>query len=99
MILRNIRDAHQNDATTTGIHSPALDAQQGLQDAMNYKGSDTEKYVRIFLATFSIDYDAITMEQFVSLIEVLKLSKYLKPTFRQCGKTNMTHGKGKRKRK
>ena len=66
---------------------------------MNYKGSDTEKYARIFLATFSIDYDAITMEQFVSLIEVLKLSKYLKPTFRQRGKTNMTHGKGKRKRK
>ena len=30
------------------------------------------------LATLGIDYDAITMEQFVNLIEVLKLFKFLK---------------------
>ena len=65
----------------------------------SYKGSDAEKQARIFLATFGIDYDAITMEQFVNLIEVLKLSKHLKPSISQRGKTNMTHGKGKRKRK
>lgn len=44
-------------------------------------------------------YDAITMEQFVNIIEVLKLSKHLKPSINQRGKTNMTHGKGKRKHK
>lgn len=73
--------------------------QQSLQEAMNYKGSDAEKQARIFLATFGIDYDAITMEQFVNLIEVLKLSKHLKASINQRGKTNMTHGNGKRKRK
>lgn len=99
LILRDIREAHQNDATTADSHSPALDVQQSLQEAMNYKGSNAEKQARIFLATFGIDYDAITMEQFVNLIEVLKLSKHLKPSINQRGKTNMTHGKGKRKRK
>lgn len=99
LILRDILEAHQNDATTADRHSPALDVQQSLQEAMDYKGSDAEKQARIFLATFSIDYDAITMEQFVNIIEVLKLSKHLKPSINQRGKTNMTHGKGKRKRK
>ena len=70
-----------------------------LQEATNYKGSNAEKQARIFLATFGIDYDAITMEQFVNIIEVLKLSKHLKSSFNQRGKTNMTHGNGKRKRK
>ena len=99
LILRDIREAHKKDATTADRHSPALDVQQSLQEAMDYKGSDAEKQARIFLATFGIDYDAITMEQFVNIIEVLKLSKHLKPSINQRGKTNMTHGKGKRKRK
>ena len=42
---------------------------------------------------------AITMEQFVNLIEVLKLSKHLKTPISQRGKTTMTHGKGKRKKR
>ena len=89
------REAHQDDTTTANSHSPALDVQQSLREAMNYKGSDAEKQARIFLATFGIDYAAITMEQFVNLIEVLKLSKHLKPFINHRGKTNMTHGKGK----
>lgn len=99
LILRDIREAHQNDATTADSHSPALDMQKSLQEATNYKGSNAEKQARIFLATFGIDYDAITMEQFINIIEVLKLSKHLKSSINQRGKTNMTHGKGKRKRK
>ena len=49
--------------------------------------------------TFGIDYDAITKEQFVNLIEVLRLSKHMKSPISQRGKGNTTHGKGKRKRK
>lgn len=51
------------------------------------------------MATLGIDYDAITKEQFVNLIEVLRLSKHMKSSISQRGKSNMTHGKGKRKRK
>lgn len=54
---------------------------------MNYKGSNVEKQTRIFLTTFGIDYDAITMEQLVNIIEVLKLSKRLKFSFNQRKKT------------
>lgn len=98
-ILRDIRDAHRGDTSTADVPSAALEAQKQLQDAMSYEGSDDEKRARIFLAQFGIDYDAITMEQFVNLIEVLKLSKHMKSPLSQRGKANMTHGKGKRKHK
>lgn len=79
--------------------SLAATVQGQLQDAMNFEGSVEEKKAKALLATLGIDYDAITMEQFVNLIEVLKLSKHLKTPISQRGKTTMTHGKGKRKRK
>ena len=58
-----------------------------------------EKKARLFLANLGIDYDALTMEQFTNLIEVLKLSKHMNSPISQRGKGSMTHGKGKRKRK
>ena len=69
-----------------------------LQDAMNFEGSSEEKKIRSFLATFGIDYDKLTKAQFVSLIEVLKLSKYLKSPINQRGKARpqLPHGKAKR---
>ena len=39
-----------------------------------------------FLANLGIDYDAITKEQFVMLIEVLRLSKHMKSPISQRGK-------------
>ena len=49
------------------------------------------------MATFGIDYDAITKEQFVNIIDVLKLSKYMKSSTNQRGKARayQPHGKGK----
>ena len=81
--------------------SIAEEVQAQLKDAMNFEGSDAEKQARIFLTTFGIDYDAITREQFVNLIDVLKLSKYMKSSTNQRGKARLCqpHGKGKRKRK
>ena len=69
-----------------------------LQDAMNFEGSSEEKQIRSFLATFGIDYDKLTKEQFVSLIEILMLFKYLKSPINQRGKSRpqLSHGKGKR---
>jgi len=98
-ILRDIRDTHRKDATTADEGSAALDVQKQLQDAMDYKGSTEEKKARLFLANLGIDYDALTMEQFANLIEVLKLSKHMNSPISQRGKVGMTHGKGKRKRK
>ena len=98
-ILRDIRNDHRPDTMTADESSLVATVQGQLQDAMNFEGSVEEKKAKALLATLGIDYDAITMEQFVNLIEVLKLSKHLKTPISQRGKTTMTHGKGKRKRK
>lgn len=98
-ILRDIREAHKTDSTTADEPSAAAQAQQQLQTAMNFEGSSDEKKAWALLATLGIDYDAITKEQFVNLIEVLRLSKHMKSPISQRGKGTMVHGKGKRKRK
>ena len=98
-ILRDIRNDHRPDTMTADESSLAAAVQGQLQDAINFEGSSEEKKAKALLATLGIDYDAITMEQFVNLIEVLKLSKHLKTPISQRGKTTMTHGKGKRIRK
>ena len=98
-ILCDIREQHRPDTMTADETTLVATVQGQLQDAMNFEGSVEEKKAKALLATLGIDYDAITMEQFVNLIEVLKLSRHLKTPISQRGKTTMTHGKGKRKRK
>ena len=77
-ILRDIRSEHRPDTMTADEVSFAENMQNQLREAMNFEGSSEEKKAKALLATLGIDYDAITMEQFVNLIEVLKLSKHLK---------------------
>ena len=98
-ILHDIRDAHKTDSTTADQKSAAAQVHQQLENAVNFEGSSEEKKAKALLATLGIDYDAITMEQFVNLIEVLKLSKHMNSPISQRGKTTMTHGKGKRKKR
>ena len=100
-ILSDIRNEHRPDTMTADETTLVATVQGQLQDAMNFEGSSEEKQIRSFLATFGIDYDKLTKEQFVSLIEVLKLSKYLKSPINQRGKARpqLQHGKGKKKRK
>ena len=97
-ILRDIREQHRSDTMTADESSLVATVQGQLQDAMNFEGSSEEKQVRSFLATFGIDYDKLSKEQFVSLIEILKLSKYLKSPINQRGKARpqLQHGKGKK---
>ena len=98
-ILRDIRNEHRPDTMTADEVSLAATVQGQLQDAMNFEGSSEEKQVRALMATIGLDYDTLTKEEFVSIISGLKKSKYLKSPISQRGKTTMTHGKGKRKRK
>lgn len=98
-IIRDIRDAHRMDATTADAMSPAAEAQKKLQEAMQFEGSEQEKKAHVFCAQLGIDYDKLTREEFVTLIGILKKSEHMKSPYSQRGKGNMTHGKGKRKRK
>ena len=100
-ILRDIRGQHRPDTMTADESSLAATVQGQLQDAMNFEGSSEEKKIRAFLATFGIDYDKLSKEQFVSLIEILKLSKHMKSPINQRGKARpqLQHGTGRKKRK
>ena len=100
-ILRDIRNEHRPDTMTADETSLAATVQEQLQEAVNFEGSSEEKKIRAYLATIGLDYDALTKEEFVSLIGILKKSKYMKNPISQRGKARaqLPHGKGKRKRK
>ena len=101
VILRDIREQHRPDTMTADESALVATVQGQLQDAMNFEGSSEEKKARSFLATLGIDYDKLSKEQFVTLIEILKLSKHMKSPMSQRGKARpqLQHGKGKRKHK
>lgn len=98
-ILRDIREKHRTDALTADDDLSAAAVQKQLMEAVHFEGSSEEKKIRAYLATLGIDYDTLTKEEFVSLIGILKKSKHLKTPISQRGKTTMTHGKGKRKKR
>ena len=77
-ILSDIRKAHKQDATTADGKSAAEAVSEYLQTAMSYEGSPQEKQARVYLAGLGIDYDAISKEEFVTLIGILQKSKKLK---------------------
>jgi len=45
---------------------------------MSYEGGPREKQARVYLASLGIDYDAITKEQLVTLMDILAKSKNCK---------------------
>lgn len=96
-ILRDIRETHKTDRTTADQASVAVETQAQLQEVMSFEGSAEEKKARFFLANFGIDYDAITKEQFVNLIEVLKLSKHMKSLINRRGKERIVTARKRRK--
>ncbi len=101
VILHDIRENHKTDPTTADdSNSSAEIIQNQIQDALSFEGSDLEKKAKSFLALLGIDYDAISREQFVTLIDILKKSDHLKSPISQRGKTKpyQSHGKGKRRK-
>ena len=99
VILRDIRDAHKTDRTTADVDSPVGEIQKSLQEAMSYDGSDEERQTRILCHQLGIPYDKVTPEEFRGLIAALQKSKAYRTTKSLRGRTIMTHGKGKRKKK
>ena len=96
-ILRDIRNDHRPDTMTADESSLAAAVQGQLQDAMNFEGSSEEKKIRAYLATIGLDYDALTKEEFVSLIGILKKSKYMKNPISQRGRTKLKQSHKKRR--
>lgn len=103
-ILRDIRAAHGKDATTADEASPAAEAAKRIQEAVNFEGSPQEKQARAYLAGLSIDYDALTKEEFVTLIGILQKADInrIHQVRSQRGRSSPYpphgHGKGKKRR-
>ena len=77
-ILSDVREAHRQDATTADEESAAETVSEYLQTAMSYEGSPQEKQARVYLAGLGIDYDAMSKEEFVTLIGILQKSEKLR---------------------
>ena len=100
-ILRDIRAAHESDTATADTDSPAEDAIRQIADVASGEGSAQEKQVCILLSQLGIDYDALTTDEFVTLMGILDKSRLLRSSASKRGKARgtMTHGHGKRKKK
>ena len=98
-ILKDIREDHKTDPTTADTDSPVADMQKQLEEVLHYEGSDDEKKARLYLAQLRISYDKLTPEQFVTLIDILKLSDYMKSPYNQRGKQKKLPNNGKKKKK
>ena len=100
-ILSDIREGHKTDALTADDDLSVSSVQEQLAKAIHFEGSSEEKQIRAFMATIGLDYDALTNEEFVSIISGIKKSKYLKSPLNQRGKARpqLPHGKGKKKRR
>lgn len=97
-ILRDIRETHRKDAVTAPEKPVPDDFQQKVAEVMAAKGTEEEKQARIFCHSLGIDYNKLTPEEFVTLIQVLKKSKNLKSTYNKRGRTSPSHqNKNRRK--
>lgn len=89
-IIADIQEAHIKDTTTADADNPSDTARQELEAAMSYEGSAEERQARLFCKQLGINYDKLSRDEFVSLINILKKSSLLK------GQPNK-RGKNKRK--
>lgn len=100
-IIADIREAHKKDKTTAEGQTTAAKLRQAIEDAMQFEGSDQEKQMRIYCNLLEIPYDDMPPEEFDAVLRWLRRSKVLQSVAAKSmrGKTQMSHGKGKRKKK
>ena len=85
-IIADIREAHKKDTTTADEANPSDTARQELEVAMSYEGSAEERQARLFCKQLGINYDKLSKEEFVTLINILKKSSLLKVQPNKRGK-------------
>ena len=76
-IIGDIREAHVEDVTTADTENPSDAVKQELESAMSYEGSAEENKARLFCRQLGIDYDKLTKEDYVTLINILKKASLL----------------------
>lgn len=97
-ILRDIREAHRKDTLTAPEKPVADDFQQKVEEVMAAKGTEQEKQARIFCHSLGINYDKLTPEEFVSLIQILEKSKNLRSPYNKRGRSSPSLPNKKRRK-
>ena len=87
-IISDIRETHIKDTTTADAVNPSNTARQELEAAMSYEGSPEERQARLFCKQLGINYDKLSKDEFVSLINILKKSSLLKGQPNKRGKNS-----------
>ncbi len=95
-IIRDIRERHKTDSTTAPEKSHINDFKASFNEVASFKGSEQEKKARLFCKQLGIDYDKLSIEEYVNLIHILEKSSLTKSNNNLRGK--FTHSKGKKKR-
>lgn len=102
-IIRDIREAHKQDATTADEDTPSMMdlLWENIDEVESQKESQAEKQVRVFCKQLGIPYNDLTTEEFAGLISALRKSTMMRLMGSQRGRGTamLTHGKGKRKKK
>lgn len=99
-ILRDIRKAHpkkEKDDTDISPLAVMEGFQKKLQAVIEGEGSPEERAAKAYLATWGIDYDSLTPEEFVVLIGILEKSKFKENSISRRGKKRPAPQKKRKK--
>ena len=99
-ILRDIRKARPKKAKDDADTSPFAvmeEFQKKVQAVIEEEGSPEERAAKVYLATLGIDYDSLTPEEFVVLIEILEKSKFKENSISRRGKKRPAPQKKRKK--
>lgn len=96
-IIEDIREAHKKDVTTADDVSVAAKLKQDIEDAIQFKGSNQERQVRIYCNQLGIPYDKLTPEEFAGVVGALKKSKHWRNAQSKRGQSKAST-KGKRRK-
>ena len=87
VILKDIREEHKPDTTTADVDSTVTNMQKNVEAALHFEGSQKEKSAKLWLSSLNIDYNKLSKEEFVTLINILQKSTILKNRASRRGKT------------
>lgn len=88
-IIRDIRENHVKDSNTASEVTIAEELKRQIEDISNFKGSSQEKQARTFCNQLGIDYEKLKSDEFISLVGILKKSKYLRPLGNKRGRRHI----------
>ena len=96
-IIRDIREAHRGDVTTADIPSSVEETRRLVDEVRNYEGTTEEKQTIVLLSLLGIDYNALTKDEFVTLVGILNKSCHMKRQISRRGKSRTSRERKKKK--